>query len=306
MLIIATLILIISILGYLRIFWWCNVLDFFRLQYAVLSIFFVIPAVFYYQDFYSAGLLILAGTINLWRIRGFLWRSNSRFEKSEKRQIISINCQKDNTDANKIADLIRVNDPDIILLMEISNDNMILMKSALEQYDYKLSTYVRDGFSIGLFSKHPLEDDEIIQCGGAQTPMLLCFVTINNERYRLIGVHPRPSLSPSWHRARVSYFNSLKSMIDADKTPTIMLGDFNSVLWEPHFKSFLRESNLVSTLSNERYRMTWPVNAFFMGVPMDHILLSKNIEYKHIYIGPNVGSDHYPISINLSKDTMRP
>ena len=78
-----------------------------------------------------------------------------------------------------------------------------------------------------------------------------------------------------------------------------MMGDFNTVPWEPWFLDFLSHTQLKSTLKDHGYKMTWPTHFLPMGIPMDHILVSKGVKYKNLKIGPHVGSDHYPISIDI-------
>ncbi len=42
-------------------------------------------------------------------------------------------------------------------------------------------------------------------------------------------------------------------------------------------------------------KMTWPAMLPLMGITIDHILVSKDITVLKHEVGPNIGSDHYPV-----------
>jgi hypothetical protein len=44
---------------------------------------------------------------------------------------------------------------------------------------------------------------------------------------------------------------------------------------------------------------TTVIRPFHFGAPVDHILVSRNIEVKHFEVGPDIGSDHLPLIADL-------
>lgn len=280
--------------------WVSSVLTFFRLQYAVIALIFALYLLFT-GAYLLGGINIVLMIVNLVKIRKFLKLSRSKIKKTTKRQFMSINCYKENSNAHRIVELILEAMPEVLLLMEVSKENKAELKDIMEIYPHQMSVSVRDGFEIHLLSKHELLNQKVLTFGEAGTPMLSADIYFNDEPLNIYGVHPRPSLSNDWHKARLSYFEDVKSELEKRKHENIiMMGDFNSVIWEDHFEKFLKDTRLKSTIDQELYCITWPTFFPIMGIPMDHILVSEKLYFNSIYIGPFIGSDHYPISMNLT------
>ena len=212
---------------------------------------------------------------------------------------MAVNAYKENKNLQKLEDRINLADPDILLIMEVTEHLQLGLKDVFARYPYRLMTPVRDGFQIGLLSKSLLSDSNITYYGASETPLLRAKVKINGTEYSLYSAHPKPALSKKWYEERLSYFNIIEGVMNDDRDHKIMLGDFNSVPWENHFTQFLENTKMKSTLNDCGYKVTWPVYFLPMGIPMDHVLVSNDVEYKDLKVGPSCGSDHYPMSINV-------
>lgn len=286
-----------TLAGYLRLFWWCTVVDFFRLHYAVFSL--VIGAVALFDG--SIGIVVVNAVLmaaNLYRMRHFLPFNKANAGSSNK-DIFSINAYKDNIAPDRLKKIILDADAELLLIMEMNEDFKVLLKTVLENYPHSLETPVRDGFSILLLSKVEMKDAHIHFCKAGDTPLLSAKINLKGRDYQVFSAHPKPAFNKKWKKERDAYFKEMKHFANHSDLPVIVLGDFNSVPWETHFIDFLKNTNLKSTLDGHGYKVTWPAFFPLIGVPMDHILISENIEYKDLHVGPFSGSDHFPISINL-------
>ena len=45
---------------------------------------------------------------------------------------------------------------------------------------------------------------------------------------------------------------------------------------------------------------TWPAGNPLLITPIDHFLISKNLTVIHRYTGPDIGSDHYPVTMEIA------
>ena len=298
MYILTFLLVFATIAGFLSRPWWLSIVDFFRLHYACVALILLCSSILYMD-----WLLMAANTaviaVNMFRIRHFLPNFNSTGIVQQKK-IMSVNAYKDNKEPQALAQTIHEADPDVLLIMEMTGRLQAALLPVLERYSYSLETPVRDGFKICLFSKNPLDDKEISHHGPGDTPLLHAKTHINGKLYQVFSAHPKPALNGAWHREREIYFSEVEKIVaQVNELPVIMMGDFNAVPWEPDFQRFLKHTGLQSTIEGYGYHMTWPVFFPLLGVPMDHILISRNKKYDDLHIGPYVGSDHYPISLNL-------
>jgi len=252
---------------------------------------------FWYSQVHLILLNAITLGVNFQFIRTWLPR---RYDcKYKGFDIASVNTWKENKNREKLIDYVRQHDPDILLLMEVTSEMKQECREIFSLYSYSLSHYVRDGFEIWLLSRQPLKDTDILEVGYSDTPLLSCKVHFHGHDYRIFSAHPRPAISKDYYVARQTYFTEFAKIVQKEKLPVIALGDFNSVPWEDHFEKFLAETDLASTMGACGYRITWPRYFWPAGVPMDHILISKSVKKSGIKVGPNVGSDHYPVAISL-------
>jgi len=118
-------------------------------------------------------------------------------------------------------------------------------------------------------------------------------------------LHPSSPRSLAQWEARNVYLDIVARAITAEPpgTPVVAMGDFNTPTWSPFFQSFLKTSGLVDATGTG-----WPATTrfarrfaklFHFGSPVDHILVSRNIEVKRFEVGPDIGSDHFPVIADL-------
>ncbi len=289
--------LIISIIGLFQAVWWFTIMDFFRLQYSVLAIILLIISIFS-LNFISIGLNTFTVAVNLYRIRKFLPHLPTS-STCENKNVVAVNAYESNDSVKKLKLMIEKANPTILLIMEMTDETKQVLEPTLKKYPYNLTTPVRDGFRICLLSKNELKNTDITYHGGKNTPFLQAQTEIEDRTWQIFSAHPRPSFNKKWHEERRTYFQETEQIIKKSEGPILMLGDFNSVPWGKQFTDFLSTTNLQSTLQGRGHKITWPAYFPPIGIPMDHILITKGQDYKDLHIGSSVGSDHYPVLINV-------
>ncbi len=290
-------VLFLSFSGFFYNKWWgFAAAGLFRLQYLFLS-FLGIAAGFYY----SMPLIIIINAfsfaVNFYIISD--WLPNLLKKQADNIDVASINSWSKNHKPYKLSKYLTKFQPEVLLLMEVTDKLKRDCADIFNAYPYNMSHYVRDGFEIWLLSKNPMCNTEVYNLGEGDTPLLSCKINLRGREYRIFSAHPRPAINSHYAEARHTYFEGFKKIILKEKDPIIVLGDFNSVPWEAHFSLFLEETKLISTLITCGYRITWPTYFLPFGIPMDHILVSDNISVNGVCVGPNVGSDHYPVGMGI-------
>jgi len=79
----------------------------------------------------------------------------------------------------------------------------------------------------------------------------------------------------------------------------------NGTPWSPFFKDFLLSSGLRDSREGFRLQPTWPTWFPPAWIPIDHALVSSSVVVHDRRVGPNVGSDHYPVIIDFSISAKR-
>lgn len=300
----ATL-LFISLLPLLWKYWWIEILDLFRLQFAFVAL--LLTAVSVSQLNWIAALISAAALItDLYRIRTIMpvckkedTSGKDKAGSRNKRQIMSANVLKSNKKTQVLASVLQEAAPEVLLLLEMTPKLSGELSHILASYPYSQEMPVRDGHKMILLSKHPLKDLTTRTLTQGDTPLISARVTIDTTLFHLICIHPKPSFSRKWHCQRQEYFDRVADIVRKSDPPVILMGDFNSVPWVSSFRNFLKDTHLYSIMERQGFKITWP--AFFLpaGLPFDHILLSQGVDFNSLQTGPFIGSDHYPVSIRL-------
>jgi endonuclease/exonuclease/phosphatase (EEP) superfamily protein YafD len=79
-----------------------------------------------------------------------------------------------------------------------------------------------------------------------------------------------------------------------------LAADFNITPWSPVFADILEGSGLRDSSLGFGVAPTWLSRPLFFGLPIDHILVSPDIKVKNRHVGPDVGSDHFPVIADLA------
>lgn len=205
---------------------------------------------------------------------------------------MSINVYSGNPQISRVVDYIRSEAPDFLALIEINGDwrePLEGLKDLLPHQEIKIWS---SDFGYALLSKYPFTEKTF---GYIATGTLAREVQTPQGKLLLLQVHP---LAPTNERAWKWRNESLTKIADfcaMQEQPLLLLGDMNCSPWSPNFKNFLQTSGLHQPDVRWLPRRTWPAGHPWLWTPIDHILLSYPLAAIDEWVGPYVGSDHYPV-----------
>jgi endonuclease/exonuclease/phosphatase (EEP) superfamily protein YafD len=82
--------------------------------------------------------------------------------------------------------------------------------------------------------------------------------------------------------------------------PVIVAGDFNATPFSPIFRKVIKISGLKDSREGFGWQPSWPTYVPLLWLPIDHILVSSEIQVHNRATGSFIGSDHYPVFADLS------
>lgn len=202
-------------------------------------------------------------------------------------RLASANLNLANRDASALRDWLAKEQPDVVLLQELSP----AFAQSLQQlpgYPYRSLSPQPSPFGIGMLSTVPLldprfiADDEGVQ--RIETGLLIA-----GCRVELAALHPMPPISP---RQRARRDHTLRELAQHKQTPGLLAGDLNTSPWAPAFvelqmQGWRRASGLMPTWGGP------------LGIPIDHVVASAHWQVVSQSRGPNLGSDHLPVLVDL-------
>jgi len=196
-------------------------------------------------------------------------------------------------------------DPDVIAVLEIGTTLARKLNEALStQYPYS-SVYPQDdgNFGIALFSRYPISDLEVFSLNVESIRTIAITVTDQENQYRIIATHPLPPIGRRGFRARNEHLDMLAAQMKdlPDGTSQVIVGDLNVTPWSPIYTDFLEATKLRRAQNGFDLTPTWYQWPYFpFGLVLDHCLISKDLKCVSHEVGPDTGSDHRSVTIELA------
>jgi endonuclease/exonuclease/phosphatase (EEP) superfamily protein YafD len=126
------------------------------------------------------------------------------------------------------------------------------------------------------------------------------FTLADGSELNLIATHPLPPIGAAYAAERNAQLQAVgEAAVDLD-SPVIVAGDLNTTSWSPCFRDLLSTSQLRDSRRGWGIHPTWPGPLAALGIPIDHVLVSPEIEIVRRVVGPQIGSDHRPVLVDLS------
>lgn len=210
-------------------------------------------------------------------------------------KIVSANAHLDNTDATRLHDWMISVSPEIVVVSEVSLGFGKQLDLMLE-YPHRIIRPSHDPFGIALLSKLPIKDSSVIK-DNEDIPHISATLMMGDQPIKIAAIHPMPPLSPEYHQARDKNLSALARNSMAGGVPAVIAGDFNATPWSTDFA----ELDKLGWHRASGLRPTWPFwGRGLFGIPIDHVIASSQWRLLGNTVGPDIGSDHYPILVRLS------
>lgn len=213
-------------------------------------------------------------------------------------KLLLANVLTDNRDHAALLALVAHEQPDVVALLEVNATWIAAMAPLADTHPYQHTVPRSDNFGIALFSRLPLTDPKTIYFGPAEVPSIRATLTIGSSEVTLLATHPLPPGDANNLLLRDLHLAAIAEWSSASPAPVIVLGDLNCTPWSPAFRALLRDGNLLDT--GRGLNPTWPVTPWWLRIPLDHCIVSPTLAVSDHRIGPDIGSDHFPVVVTLA------
>ena len=207
-----------------------------------------------------------------------------------------------NTNHQPLIDWIRGKQPDIVLLVEVTHSWAEDLRQLEPDYPYRRSAPGWASTGLALFSRVPLADAELIAVGEGYEKALAveAQMRIDGEPLTFIGSHPFSPVSPHQLTCRNQQLAELAKLVRRQRGPVVLMGDLNTSPWSPYFQDLLSASGLRDSRQGFGLQTSWPSFCWPVRIPIDHCLVSPGVAVHTREIGPDIGSDHFPVLVEFS------
>jgi endonuclease/exonuclease/phosphatase (EEP) superfamily protein YafD len=214
-------------------------------------------------------------------------------------QLASANLNLQTTDHRALrAWLLSDGAPDVMALQEFTPSALAMVNAADVQaaYPHRLLEPRVDPFGLAVLSKHRLQSAQPVQPSDPRATLVLRLVLdVQGQHLAVSAVHPMPPLDAAYAQARDASLRAEARHLQATGLPGVLVGDLNDTPWSTGLRAALplrRATGLAPT---------WPQAWGWLSLlPLDHVLVTPQLQVLNHGLGPDIGSDHRPVWVQLA------
>ena len=270
----------------------------FRLQYFVVAAILVVAFVLL-RDRRYAVLLLATAFINGAHV--LPWYLDEPFATDgPELKLLQANVLSTNTEFDRLFALLDSEQPDLIVLQEVSHAWAAELKRLAGLYPHQV-VEARDGsFGIAVLAKHPLSAAATVASEPLGFPTIVATLETRGRRLQLVATHPMIPLGAHNFGARNTQLATVGDLLRRLGGARVLVGDLNTSMWDLNYRFLEARTGLRNVRHGFGVAPTWPVFLPFAMIPIDHVLVSGDVGVRDVRTGPRIGSDHLPLIATLT------
>lgn len=204
-----------------------------------------------------------------------------------------------NQDYAPLRSLIERERPDIVGLLEVSNHHLRALSDIARDFPVRLDKPRHDSLGIALWLRNPADGPITLFHPTPQgSPMIEAQLQIAGRPTTFYLVHTQMPFVRLRFERGFAELAWLRWAVMSKRGSCIIAGDFNSTESSPHFEDLLRETGLRDSRLGFGSQPSWPLWSP-LRIAIDHALASEDLIVVSRRLGPDIGSDHAPLLIEL-------
>lgn len=218
-------------------------------------------------------------------------------------RLVISNVHAANEEHAKVLELVRREEPDVAVFVEVDGRWAAALAALDDGWPHARSVPQSGNFGMAIYSRLPLEDCHV-ESLGEDYPAIVARLRVGQAPVTIFGAHPVPPVSARVSAMRNRQLVALAQIVAHTPGEKIVAGDLNSTSWSPAFADFLAVTGLVDSRRGRGIQGSWRADLpALLRIPIDHCLVSKKLRVIRREIGPDVGSDHLPVIVDLEIPT---
>ena len=300
--------------------WWVRVLDFPRLQIAALlvatlALLWVFPLGLATLD--AGNKLVLLGCLawQCWWIAPYFPLAPREVpaalnaSRSDRLRLLTGNVLMSKRGADRLIALIRRHEPDVFVTLETDQWWQARLDALGERYPHALKCPLDNRYGMHMYSTLPIVHAETRYLIEPDVPSMHMRLRLGSGReLEMHFLHPAPP-SPTENdtsRKRDAELVTVGRAVAESTLPVIVAGDLNDVAWSRTTRYFKRISGLRDPRRGRGMFNSFHASYPFLRFPLDHVFHSTDFSLVAMQRLPHIGSDHFPILVELQLDDVPP
>jgi endonuclease/exonuclease/phosphatase (EEP) superfamily protein YafD/membrane-associated phospholipid phosphatase len=212
-------------------------------------------------------------------------------------RIVALNLDATNSRFGELAPMIRRLKPDILGLTEVTPGWARSAEHASSRVRPRLVVEQPGDYGLALASA-----DRPAAIGAERFPAdgpvaLVARFSFAGRPMTFVLVHLHTPFAGSVHARELDALAAARR----DFGPRLVIcGDFNTVPWSGQLRTFADSAHLTAAFAGLWPPWTWPTWSWLLRTPIDHCLVSDGLAVLRRHVGPNIGSDHFSLVIDIA------
>jgi endonuclease/exonuclease/phosphatase (EEP) superfamily protein YafD len=299
--------IIVSCLGFLAlasadgdIGWLAEMCASMRCQIVVILLISALPFLFTRSLRLVSLLLVILAGANVALVSPMLLPAK---QKADAKDFLSFQVLQTNLENKKAYEEIvkQVQDigPDIFCVENLDEDSSRRLNEQLPFYHRGAEFPDAKGTGIGIFCNHPMSDMQVKKVGPDKLPVVMAKAKFEFGDCNIVALSaPAPSDAASFKK-RNAYLDAAGKEVSQLKGPVVVTGLFNVTPYGAAFTNWIKTYNLIDGRIGNGFNPNLhfgPTDIVINRFPVDHFLVSQNIEVQKYSVKPNsLGGSHAPI-----------
>ncbi|HEX8199542.1 MAG TPA: endonuclease/exonuclease/phosphatase family protein [Isosphaeraceae bacterium] len=214
-------------------------------------------------------------------------------------RILMSNVLDDNVGYDLLEAVIRAERPDVVGLVEVSDAWIAGLANVRREFPYRYE-FPAGARGLALWFRRPprsVDPPRIPLPGG--NPVLHATLDFAGRRRHLWLVHPPNPLSRRGRSRGRAELAALAGVIGGAGGSAVVVGDLNRTDGSPLFADFLRATGLRDSRLGFGRQPSWPAGGPYR-IAIDHAFVTPDLAVVSRHLGPDIGSDHLPLILDIA------
>jgi endonuclease/exonuclease/phosphatase (EEP) superfamily protein YafD len=222
--------------------------------------------------------------------------------EASRLRILQANILTSNTNVPALFALIARENPDVIVLQEPDERWLRELAPLIPRYPVFATLPRDDNFGAAIYCKTNALTAEIFHLSDPEgAPSSRVRIAVNGKTLTIVGTHTLAPYNDYMWRGRNRFTLELGKTLRKIEGPLVVTGDFNNTPWTSTFRAFLQASGLRDSAQGHGPQPTWPTSTLPLArIPLDHCFHSDSVRILSKRPGPDIGSDHLPLLIDVA------
>lgn len=282
--------------------WALDLFGHFRVHYAIaLAIAALLLAIGRRRGWLVAALLLLVADLGP---LAPLWFGRAGAAAGPSLRLVHFNVLSSNRAQAEVATWLASSGADLIFVQEVDPTWAVTL-ARIPGYQMARSLPRRDNFGIALLVRDgaPVTSTGVIELAEG-IPALRADVLLAERSLPILAVHTLPPVSGEYAATRDRQLEAAGAWAIARRgegAAPVVIGDLNATPWSASLRAMIRDAALIDSQQGHGLQASWPAMVpAILRIPIDHCLHDPRLWATARRLGPDLGSDHLPLIVDLA------